>query len=210
MLICDMCGSRECGTSGATAPHANCPMTDSAFFDEMLEKYVSPENYSFYRTCTALEGKGYCEWPRVREVVEFCLAMNYRKVGLAFCQGLRSEARIMGDILREHGFEVFSVMCKTGGRPKESVGIQPEEKVKPDGFEAMCNPIAQAELLNREETEFNIAIGLCVGHDSLFYKYSRAMVTTLVAKDRVLAHNPAGALYCIDTYFKKRLYIKCP
>ena len=69
----------------------------------------------------------------------------------------------------------------------------------------MCNPILQAEFLNRQETEFNIVMGLCVGHDSLFYKYSEALVTTLVAKDRVLAHNPAGALYQAKAYYKRLL-----
>ena len=39
--------------------------------------------------------------------------------------------------------------------------------------------------LNKEETDLNILVGLCVGHDSLFYKYSKAPVTTLVVKDRV-------------------------
>jgi len=97
------------------------------------------------------------------------------------------------------------VICKTGGFPKESVGIPKEKKVNADAFEPMCNPIAQAEFLNSQETEFNIALGLCVGHDSMFYKYSKQMVTTLVAKDRVLAHNPCGAIYCAEGYFKKRL-----
>jgi len=69
----------------------------------------------------------------------------------------------------------------------------------------MCNPIAQAQLLNREKTEFNICLGLCVGHDSMFYKYSEAPVTTLVAKDRATGHNPAAAIYCAEGYFKKRL-----
>ena len=69
----------------------------------------------------------------------------------------------------------------------------------------MCNPIAQARLLNSRPTDFNIALGLCVGHDSLFYKHSDALVTTLVAKDRVLAHNPCGAIYCAEGYFKERL-----
>ena len=36
--------------------------------------------------------------------------------------------------------------------------------------EPMCNPIAQAQLLNRAQTQLNICLGLCVGHDSLFYK----------------------------------------
>ena len=33
----------------------------------------------------------------------------------------------------------------------------------------------------------------------------RDRVTTLVAKDRVLAHNPCGAIYCAEGYFKERL-----
>ena len=63
----------------------------------------------------------------------------------------------------------------------------------------------QAEVLNQAETDFNVVIGLCVGHDSLFYKYSKALVTTLVAKDRVLAQNPVGALYQAKAYYKKLL-----
>ena len=39
----------------------------------------------------------------------------------------------------------------------------------------------------------------------MFYRESQALVTTLVAKDRVLAHNPCGAIYCADGYFKNRL-----
>ncbi len=88
---------------------------------------------------------------------------------------------------------------------KEAAGIPEENKLHPHEFEAMCNPIAQAALLNEQQTEFNIAIGLCVGHDSLFYQYSKAPVTTLIAKDRVLAHNPCGAIYCADGYFKNKL-----
>lgn len=69
----------------------------------------------------------------------------------------------------------------------------------------MCNPILQAKILNNEKTDLNVVIGLCVGHDSLFYKYSDALTTTLITKDRVLAHNPAGALYQTNTYYKKLL-----
>ena len=72
--------------------------------------------------------------------------------------------------------------------------------------EPMCNPIAQAQLLNRAQTQLNICLGLCVGHDSLFYKYCDAPVTTLVAKDRVTGHNPAAAIYCADGYFHDRLF----
>jgi len=67
----------------------------------------------------------------------------------------------------------------------------------------MCSPLGQADLLNEAGTDFNIVMGLCVGHDALFCKHSKAPVTTLIAKDRVLAHNPAGALY--SRYWRKKL-----
>ena len=67
----------------------------------------------------------------------------------------------------------------------------------------MCNPILQARLLNQAKTDLNVVIGLCVGHDSLFYRYSDAYVTTLVTKDRVTGHNPAAALYTSNSYYKK-------
>ena len=69
----------------------------------------------------------------------------------------------------------------------------------------MCNPIMQAKLLNKEKTDLNVVVGLCVGHDSLFYKYAKGLTTTLITKDRVLAHNPVGALYQSRAYYKKLL-----
>ena len=90
-----------------------------------------------------------------------------------------------------------------------AVEAMPQQfRVRPGAYEVMCNPIAQAELLNREGTQFNVCLGLCVGHDSLFYKYSKALVTTLVAKDRVTGNNPVAAIYCADGYLKKRLELE--
>ena len=180
-------------------------MRNASVMEAARAGYDLPENHDFYVNCSAIEGLGYCQWPRLKETVECCMRMGYHKLGLAFCKGLRKEARIVADLLRAQGFEVVSVICKTGGISKEVVGIPEEVKIHPGEFAAMCNHIAQAKLLNEQHTEFNIEVGLCVGHDSMFYKYSDAMVTTLVAKDRVLAHNPCGAIYCAEGYFKKRL-----
>ena len=69
----------------------------------------------------------------------------------------------------------------------------------------MCNPIMQAKLLEEAGTEINIVVGLCVGHDSLFYKYSKAPTTTLITKDRVMMHNPAAALYGAEGYYSHKL-----
>ena len=67
----------------------------------------------------------------------------------------------------------------------------------------MCNPIFQAKLLNREKTQFNVLLGLCVGHDSLFFKYAEAPTTVLAVKDRVTGHNPLAAIYLSDSYYRK-------
>jgi uncharacterized metal-binding protein len=51
----------------------------------------------------------------------------------------------------------------------------------------------------------NIIVGLCVGHDMLFTKYSDAPVTTLVTKDRVTGHNPVSVLYGQNFYYRRLL-----
>ena len=99
-----------------------------------------------------------------------------------------------------HGFEVYGVGCKAGTQKKTSVGIP--ECCEGIGVN-MCNPILQAKLLNKAKTDLNVVVGLCVGHDSLFYKYSEALTTTAVTKDRVLGHNPVAALYTADSYYSK-------
>lgn len=205
MYTCAQCAVHACGQAEPEKLPKNCPMRDGMLMDKALETYGLEENHDFYITASELEAIGYCRWPRVKETIQLCLRMGYTKVGLAFCRGLRKEAKVVDDLLRRAGLEVVSVICKTGGVDKTVSGIPDEHKIRPGQFEPMCNPIAQAMLLNEQHTQFNIALGLCVGHDSMFYKYSDALVTTLIAKDRVLAHNPAAALYCADGYFKNRI-----
>ena len=141
--------------------------------------------------------------PRVQEIIEFARKQGYHKLGVAFCGGLHREAAVFCRILEDHGFTVVSVMCKVGGVDKEAIGIECHQKVQPESFEPMCNPIAQAGVLNAAKTDFNILLGLCVGHDSLFMKYSEALVTVFAVKDRVLAHNPLGAVYNYDSYYER-------
>ena len=141
--------------------------------------------------------------PRVQEIIEFARKMGYQKLGVAFCGGLHKEASVFCKILEDHGFDVVSVMCKVGGIDKDAIGIQAHERVQIGEPEPMCNPIAQAEVLNAACTEFNILLGLCVGHDSLFIKYSQAMVTVFAVKDRALGHNPLAAIYTYDSYSER-------
>ena len=205
MYTCAACAVYACRENQKEKAPKNCPMHQHQLMDQAFREYSQDENHSFYVTASELEALGYCQWPRVRETIELCLRMGYKKVGMAFCWGLRNEAKVVDKLFRRAGIQLISVICKTGCIDKSACGIPEEHTLRPGQHESMCNPIAQAMLLNEQETEFNIVLGLCVGHDSMFYKYSHALVTTLVAKDRVLAHNPAGALYCADGYFQKKL-----
>ena len=69
--------------------------------------------------------------------------------------------------------------------------------------ETMCNPMAQAGICNDAETDFNMMMGLCVGHDSLFLKNSRAYTTVFAVKDRLLGHNPLALVYTSKSYYTR-------
>jgi uncharacterized metal-binding protein len=149
------------------------------------------------------EAAGYCRSTRVQEIMDFADRLGARRIGIAHCIGLMREARIAAEIFSGHGFEVHTVCCKVGAINKEKLGLKDEEKVQPGQHESACNPLAQAALLAAAGTQLNVVIGLCVGHDSLFFMHSKAPVTVLVAKDRVLGHNPVAALYTSHSYYSR-------
>ena len=155
------------------------------------------------KVSAVVESEGYCKWTRVEEICQFARKMGFRRVGIATCISFVDLARVFSAILESHGLEVASVACKNGGVPKEEIGLKDEQKIRPGTYEAICNPLSQAELLNRAGCKLNVIVGLCVGHDSLFIRHSQGLVTTLVTKDRVLAHNPVGALQLADTYYSR-------
>jgi len=132
----------------------------------------------------------------------FAEKMAYKRLGIAFCIGLRKEAGVVEKVFSAAGFDVISVVCKVGGISKEQIGVAKEQQIDPKAEEAMCNPVSQAMVLNRAKTHFNVLLGLCVGHDSLFFKYAEAPCTVLAVKDRLLGHNPLAAIYNIDHYYR--------
>ncbi|MGW8265290.1 MAG: DUF1847 domain-containing protein [Longimicrobiales bacterium] len=132
---------------------------------------------------------------RLEEAMSVAQRMGVSHLGISFCVGFKEEARILTRILEINGFQVSSACCKTGATPKEEIGIREEEKVRPGRAEMTCNPVAQAELLNRENVQLAMVLGQCVGHDAATFRHMKAPVVCLVAKDRVLAHNPVAALY---------------
>mgnify|MGYP000037400288 CR=1 FL=1 len=202
-LSCVDCGTQNCKYKDRTYPEF-CQTTglDEADWQWAVERYNEADNHRVMVASAEVEYEGYCRLTRVEEIMTFARKMGYRRIGIANCIGLQNEARIFARILRDNGFDVFSVICKVGGKAKSSMGIP---KACESIGAAMCNPVLQARLLNQAGTQLNVVIGLCVGHDSLFYKYSDAYVTTLVTKDRVTGHNPAAVLYTSNSYYRNKL-----
>jgi len=204
---------RICRKQDGNSPKS-CPTTNkNELIKETIKAYEKPDLREFARLASIQEGEGYADRelgyafvkpikPRILEIIEFANRMNYKRLGLAFCSGLAREAKVVEKILSGKGFEIVSVICKVGRIPKETIDVHDHEKIAIGEFEPMCNPILQAMVLNDEKTEFNIMLGLCVGHDSLFFKYAEAPCTVLAAKDRVLGHNPLAAIYNIDSYYR--------
>ena len=210
-LRCAECKRKPC-TQGVKEESSLPPYCPIVNFKDILEnvkaKYRSEEVQDFYAESAIIEKESYDEKtargegkvvpvrPRIREIAEFAKGIGAKKIGMAFCSGLADEAERAATILEKHGLEVYSVVCSCGAVDKTELGLPPESKIRnPEQFEAACNPIFQAELLNHVKTAFNIIVGLCVGHDMLFTMNSKAPVTTLIVKDRFTGHNPVISLY---------------
>ncbi|PPQ34610.1 DUF1847 domain-containing protein [Rhodopila globiformis] len=204
---CAYCPStvRACRSGKAEANGPGfCPSkVDPGTLAAARARYDDPQTQRVALESARVESEGYCKWTRVEEIVQFSRKMGFRKLGIANCISFVDLAHVLSGILESHGFEVVSAACKTGNIAKEDIGLQDSEKIRPGGFEPLCNPIAQAELLNAHGCEFNVVMGLCVGHDSLFFRHASGLSTVLVTKDRVLGHNPVAALHLADTYYSR-------
>lgn len=204
-------GSRACDSLDGAAPRG-CPSRHGGeALTAAARAYREETTGLLARLASCQEAAGYARGDghadpvltRIEEVCAFAARAGFRRLGLAFCGGLLEEARMLDEILVARGFEVVSAVCKVGAVPKEELGLGDADKVRPGTFETMCNPIAQAELLNRAGAELDLLLGLCVGHDALFLRHAHAPCTVIAVKDRVLGHNPLAALYTSGSYYRR-------
>ena len=204
-LNCAICRVQACCDEPGTKRYpVFCPMAqDTDALQEAREAYEDEETRKLALAAARTEADRYPLEPRLEEVMSFARRIGAERLGIASCVGLIQEARILQEIFEANGFQVYSVCCKVGSIPKEEIGLVDEEKIHPGQFEALCSPIGQAKLLNEAGTDLNVVVGLCVGHDSLFFRHSKAPVTVLIAKDRVTGHNPAAVLYTSHSYYSR-------
>jgi uncharacterized metal-binding protein len=174
---------------------------------ETKDRYALPENQAVIQGWSDLMNKildpekprEKFSWTRVDEVMEYAKLRAMTRLGIASCYALLPESKLLSDILEGNGFDVVSVSCLCGE-------VNPKEMGMPGNI--FCNPIMQAEVLNREKTELNLMVGLCVGHDILFLRHCKGETTPLVVKDRALGHNPVAALYLSQNPFYKERFVR--
>lgn len=191
-MKCAKCKHRKCYLEGQNCTKITVEDVKEAYVDEKL---------AIMKAAACTEGRFYNNLTRLEETVEFCKLMGYKKIGVAFCIGLNQEVKFIEEYFSKF-FDVYSVCCKVCGTAKSNLDL---EQIKPNVAETMCNPLMQAKILKDKQVDFCVTVGLCVGHDALFTGACTMPVSCLVAKDRVLAHNPLGAVY--SRYWRRKLGI---
>lgn len=202
-LNCKTCKIVACEYPDRTKPDfcAQNKVTP-ALHDEVNKLYRLPENHAIMEAAAKVS-EGTANSTRVQDTITFATLLGARLIGIASCTIMLEETRILASLLEQAGFAVETVGCKLESNHRKDLDLEPLSTGEEGG--TICNPIMQALLLNEAKTDLNILMGICVGHDALFCKYSTAPVTTFTTKDFLAANNPCAVLYTSRSCYKKRL-----
>lgn len=202
---CDVCSVHGCRLDDNYPKFCPTKKLEQDFLDEVVNIYKeNPVYKKIMQVASAVEANNYLKATRVEETIDFIKRMGFEKVGIACCISLLAEARIFCEILESHNINYQALSCKIGAVDKGEMDIADKDRIRPHlDHESMCNPIMQAKYLEKEDVDFIIVMGLCVGHDTLFYSNCDVLCTTLVVKDRVTCHNPVAPLHYVDGIYKK-------
>jgi uncharacterized metal-binding protein len=193
--LCSYCQRKKCFYGDLSQAPEFCPsLKHTKLLSEAKKKLKEETNLEMARD-VARTWKEYGKLTRVEETIQYARNRRYNKLGIAFCVGLSEEAEKLTNLLINEKFDVASVCCMCGAMSSDDIELPDEDKIFPGYRQPMCNPIGQAAILDAEGVDLHVLLGLCVGDDTLFIKHAKAPVTVLAVKDRVLAHNPLGALY---------------
>jgi uncharacterized metal-binding protein/rhodanese-related sulfurtransferase len=150
-----------------------------------ISKYHSGENHDIVKAASSLVDGGRAgTLTRLEEITEYCRERGYGKIGVAYCYALEKEAASLQKYLSEKGFTPVMFSCTVDGLSESD--IDPEKKEN----SVSCNPIGQADAINRSGAQFTVLVGLCLGHDILLQKNLKTDFTVFAVKDRVTGHRP--------------------
>jgi uncharacterized metal-binding protein len=191
LLKC-ICNKQGCWRGKDTGMPAYCFGND--YIEEIQKaaaEYKKPGVVSLYKAASKVGDHNGGMTPRIKEALLFAKELKFKKIGFAACSAMQMEMNYLQKLFEGEGFEVIIASCQIGRVSAATRGVPEVEHC----YRSSCNPIAQANILNSRGTELNFLVGLCMGHDVIFTKYSEAPVSTLIVKDRVTGNNPAAALY---------------
>lgn len=131
--------------------------------------YSSYDKDVMYRTAKSVNVS------RLQELIDFAKLSGFKKLGVANCTAVQPYAEKLIELLQAAGFEVVSLGCRDSGLDAH--------EIHQDLSGPSCDPVSQAEFLNKENTDFNIMVGLCLGHELIFQQHTKAPYTTFLVKD---------------------------
>ena len=119
-MNCAICGIKACKNNGENLAK-DCQNNRKEELKEIESFYQTEENFKISQVAAELSiPQGLT---RIEETMEFARRLGYKKLGLAFCNALSNEAKIIDKIFKYNGFEVESIMCKVGSVSREIVDL---------------------------------------------------------------------------------------
>lgn len=143
---------------------------------------------TLWKAFSRLVGTGGASRSRVEHIIEFSTSAGFKTIGIAGCVRYITEMQFLRKLFAKYGFESHVAVCKMDGLGFDDIRIEKESDW------IICNPLAQAELLNGLQCDLNVTLGLCMGHDLIFGKYSEAYVTNLVVKEKISDDAPSQTI----------------
>jgi uncharacterized metal-binding protein len=167
--------------------------------DSIKNQYQQPSIQATVQAAATLvdNGRG-GTLSRMQELVEFIVLQKITKVGLAYCYSMEKEAKLVLDILKHSQIQCQAVCCTTGALAQDDVNTNSQI------HGVSCNPLGQAEQIEKAGSELAILMGLCMGHDILLQQKLTIPVTTLVVKDRTTNHNPLKGIQIYHHSLQKK------
>lgn len=154
-MNCLECNFKYCKTEGQ-----DC----NGLHDAMVERYQDIDTKTLYTHADQLVAGGRAgTLARLEEIAEFAKLQHYEMIGIAYCFGVENLAKKTAVYLKSQNLKVRSFRCSMNGLRENEISPELTSHVN-------CNPIGQAEAINRESIDFVIEMGLCLGHDVLFHQ----------------------------------------
>lgn len=186
LLTCASCTKVACAVFDKNNMPTNCPSLHTNLVEESTNSFSKEpyESVAYHSARVSIDATS--RMSRLAETLDFIKRSGYKNIGLAFCKMVKSDADYVAKLLRKEGYTVNSVICRVGSVSNELLEHEGENLIGAKGYVSMCNPVGQSIALEEAGCDFNIVLGLCVGHDTMFLQHTKTPCTVLGVKDKKL------------------------